>query len=178
MKCDGTRILGLPRRLPKARLFSNRIQYLPWALLLVNVLLRWSVKLLVRRIECHSSTVARAFGRETACGSSSTPHWPSGLRMQSLLDRNQGAGDGAARCDNRMGCCSCKRQAQAPRRQLLSRQTVYLEHSGTETGTGLTIALLINSLLPQAGIYLRGAWEPALESGAVRTRAVFPLRSS
>ena len=148
----------------KARLFSNpAFEYLPWAaLVIVNVFLRWSVKLLVRRIECHTSTVARELSvakrlfmwqfintglaiwlaHAIAAGS------PSKVPGTAPLDATTGWGVTA----DSGGAQAPAPPATEPTDGLLGAQWY------RETGTGLTAALLVNSLLPRTGIYLRGAW--------------------
>lgn len=148
----------------KARIFSSPgFEYLPWAVLLfVNVFLRWSVKLLVRKIECHTSTVAR----ELAVAKRLFMWQFINTALAIWLAHAVAAGSqsnvpGTASPDATTGWGVTAESGgpQAPPPPATEKTDGLLGAQWyRETGTGLTIALLINSLLPRAGVYVRGAW--------------------
>lgn len=146
----------------KARLFSNPgFEYLPWAaLILVNVLLRWSVKHLVRKIECHTSTAARELSVAKRLFmwqfiNTALAIWVAHAITAGM--QSQVPGTAAPDATTGWGVAADSGGAGAPPPPATEQTDGLLGAQWyRETGTGLTVALLINSLLPRTGVYLRG----------------------
>ena len=148
----------------KARLFSSAgFEYLPWAVLvLVNVCLRWLVKPLVAKIECHTSRTAREIAVAKKLFVVQFINTVLAIWLaHSISSGSQSRVPGTAAPDATSGWGVTEQNggAAAPAPPATEQTDGLLGAQWyRETGTGLTVALLINSLLPRAGVYLRSAW--------------------
>ena len=147
----------------RARLFSETwAQYLPWgALVFVNVLLRWGVKVL-GSIERHTSKAERALSVAKKLFLAQLintalavwlAHAVSGTAVSkvpgvALPDATSGWGVTAASG----GAGAPPPTATEGTDGMLGAQWY------RDTGAGLTVAMLINAILPRLGVYIRASW--------------------
>jgi hypothetical protein len=148
----------------KARLFSNSLfEYMPWvALVLVNVFLRFGVKRL-GLIERHTSKAERALSVAKKLFLAQLIN--TGLAIwlaHAVKGQVESNVEGAAAADATSGwgvtAASGGAGAPAPVATGVTDGVLGAQWY-RETGSGLTVALLINMLLPRIGVYVRAVWD-------------------
>lgn len=147
----------------RARLFSNAaFEYFPWAaLVLVNVFLRWGVKRL-GLIERHTSKAERALAVAKKLFLAQFINvalaiWLAHAAKGEVASAVPGAATAGA--TSGWGVTTAGGGAPAPAPVATEATDGLLGAQWyRETGTGLTVALLINMLLPRMSVYSRAAW--------------------